>query len=72
MSDRICIFAGTGDGRELAELMGSSGLDVTACAATEYGGELLEASGSLRVRSGRMDEDEMTAFFKEEGVFFML
>ena len=67
MNGKICIFAGTKDGRELAELLASLGLDVTACSATEYGGELLEASGSLRVRSGRMDEDEMTAFFKEEG-----
>ncbi len=67
MSDKICIFAGTGDGRELAELMVSSGLDVTACAATEYGGELLSENGSLKVRTGRMDEEEMEAFFKNEG-----
>ena len=65
MSDRICIFAGTRDGRELAELMSSSGVEVTACAATEYGGELLEAAGTLKVRSGRMDRDEMEAFIKE-------
>ncbi|MBR6473343.1 MAG: precorrin-6A reductase [Firmicutes bacterium] len=67
MSDKICVFAGTRDGRELAELMASAGLDVTACAATEYGGELLEGSEKLKVRTGRMEEDEMEAFLKGEG-----
>lgn len=66
MADKICIFAGTRDGRELAELLGARGLDVTACCATEYGEELLEGSGTLKVRAGRMDEEEMEAFFKEE------
>ena len=66
MNDKICIFAGTRDGRELAEYLSSQGLDVTACSATEYGGELLEASHLMKVRSGRMDEEEMKAFFDEE------
>lgn len=67
MADKICIFAGTKDGREMAELLAGHGLDVTACAATEYGGELLEAGGDLKVRTGRMDEEEMEAFLKDEG-----
>ena len=64
MADKICIFAGTKDGREMAELLAGHGLDVTACAATEYGGELLEAGGDLKVRTGRMDEKEMDRFLK--------
>ncbi len=70
MKEKICIFAGTRDGRELAELLAGSGLDVTACAATEYGGELLEGSAGddceLKVRTGRMTEEEMADFFKKE------
>ena len=67
MADKICIFAGTKDGREMAELLAGRGLDVTACAATEYGGELLEATDSLKVRTGRMEESEMAGFMKAEG-----
>ena len=67
MADKICIFAGTKDGRLLSEELSHKGLPVTACAATEYGGELLQASGNLKVRTGRMDEEEMKTFFKEEG-----
>ena len=69
MKDKICIFAGTLDGRELAELLCSAGLDVTVCAATEYGGELLEGGSvrDLKVRTGRMTEEEMKTFFEEEG-----
>lgn len=67
MADKICIFAGTKDGRIMAELLSMKGLDVTACAATEYGGELLEATGDLKVRTGRMDEEEMKDLFTEEG-----
>ncbi|MBP3758898.1 MAG: precorrin-6A reductase [Firmicutes bacterium] len=67
MADKICIFAGTKDGREMAGLLAGHGLDVTACAATEYGGELLEAGGDLKVRTGRMDEEEMEVFLKDGG-----
>lgn len=67
MADKICIFAGTLDGREMAELLARHGLDVTACAATEYGGELLEASDGLKVRTGRMETEEMETFFRSEG-----
>ena len=36
MADRICIFAGTTEGRKLAALLGSAA-EVTVCVATEYG-----------------------------------
>ena len=67
MADKICIFAGTKDGREMAELMAGLGPEVTACAATEYGGELLEGAAGLKVRTGRMEEAEMTDFMMSEG-----
>ena len=66
MAAKICVFAGTKDGREMAELLAGRGLDVTACAATEYGGELLEAASCLKVHTGRMDEEEMAEFFRME------
>ncbi len=72
---RICVFAGTTEGRKLAELLGCSGLDVTACVATEYGAALVDGGslpendgckGSLSVHEGRMDEASMKVFLQGE------
>ena len=54
---KFCIFAGTTEGRELAEFLRAQGdaVSVTACVATDYGETLLESGGNLRVLSGRMD-----------------
>lgn len=67
----LLIFAGTTEGRELLEALsrniGGSGLTVLACVATDYGKELLpEGLAHIRVRSGRLTEDEMTALMKEK------
>ena len=34
---RICVFAGTTEGREIVAFLDSQPVDVTACVATEYG-----------------------------------
>ena len=62
MSDKLCIFAGTTEGRKLASLL-KDAADVTACVATEYGEILLDGIDGITVHSGRMDADEMAAFF---------
>ena len=38
---KLCVFAGTADGRDLIRWLAPQA-QVLACAATEYGGELLE------------------------------
>ncbi len=68
---KLLIFAGTTEGRELLETLsrniGNSGLSVHACVATDYGKELLpKGLENIRVRSGRLTEDEMTALMTEE------
>ncbi len=63
MSDKICIFAGTTEGRKLASLL-KDAADVTACVATEYGQVLLDGIDGITVHSGRMDAEEMTAFLR--------
>ena len=63
---KICLFAGTTEGRQLAELL-SPASDLTVCVATEYGEILLDGIPGIRVRAGRMDRDEMETFFREEG-----
>ena len=64
---RICVFAGTSEGRLLVERLTGRGALVTACVATDYGEALLGRHGEdVRVLSGRMDEAQMEAFFRAE------
>ena len=63
---KLCVFAGTSEGRRIVDLLKQQEALVTACVATEYGGELIEPGENLTVRSGRMDEIEMDELFKLE------
>ena len=62
----IFLFAGTIEGKELAEALCKAGITVHAFTATEYGGALLEADGadSLFVTSERLDEKQMLALIQ--------
>lgn len=62
----ICVFAGTTEGRQLVSHLQKCGVSTLACTATEYGGELLQAGGSVRVISRRLDEADMEALFARE------
>ncbi len=64
---KFCIFAGTTEGRELAEFLSSQGdrTAVTACVATEYGETLLKPAPNLRVLAGRLDETQMVSLLRE-------
>lgn len=63
MRNKVCLFAGTTEGRVIADLL-KNAVDLTACVATEYGEEMLEG---VAVHTGRMTADEMREFFKEKG-----
>ena len=63
---RIVIFAGTTEGRLLAERLAASGVEVTACVATEYGEKLMPEQSCLQVHSGRMDAEEMADFLQQK------
>jgi precorrin-6Y C5,15-methyltransferase (decarboxylating) len=63
MKNKICIFAGTSEGRRLAEILSGAAL-LTVCVATEYGEVMLENIDGITVHTGRMNEDEMAVFFK--------
>ena len=65
MPEKLCLFAGTTEGRRLAALLAPA-YELTVCVATEYGEILLEDINAIRVRAGRMDEEEMYRFFSEE------
>ncbi len=63
----ILLFAGTSDGRALAERLASLSLRMTACVATEYGQEALsDLGGKFTIHTARMDEDEITAFIRQK------
>jgi precorrin-6x reductase len=65
MSDKICIFAGTTEGRKLTALL-KDAAEVIACVATEYGGVMLDGIHGIKVHSGRMNEEEMAVFFNRK------
>lgn len=78
MKKNILIFAGTTEGRQLAEYAVKEGIPCIVSAATEYGEELLEndlqlrkekhKKSELRVIHGRMDQQEMEMFFEKEQI----
>lgn len=64
---KLCVFAGTSEGRGLVKWLSTfDRLSLTACAATEYGGELLEEIPNVTVSAKRLDEGQMEAFFREQ------
>lgn len=64
MKNKVCLFAGTTEGRRLAELLHDT-LELTVCVATEYGEILLENIPGIRIHTGRMDVGQMKEFFSE-------
>lgn len=60
---RILIFAGTTEGRQLAERLNEAGIACTVCVATEYGAQVMEDREGIEVLRGRLDREEMEAMF---------
>ena len=56
---KICIFAGTTEGRLLAEKLAGKGCEITVCVATEYGGKLLHGLRDCEVKAGKMPIDKI-------------
>ena len=51
----ILIFAGTTEGRKIAEYLRGHAPEVYVCTATEYGKELVEDGENIHVLAGRLD-----------------
>ena len=54
----MLVFAGTTEGRELAELLADSNIKCSVCVATDYALELMNDK-RLDVHCGRLTEEEM-------------
>lgn len=69
ISDRtdpgLLIFAGTTEGRLLAEYAADSGMRCWVSTATEYGKSLLDNLPGIEAVCGRMDEEKIRAFIRE-------
>ena len=63
---KLCVFAGTTEGRELVEFLCTQDVAVTACVATEYGETLLSPRNNLTISAQRLTGDEMEALFSRE------
>lgn len=63
---KFCVFAGTTEGRELAEFLRTQAVTTHVCVATQYGGTLLAQGENLLVHAARMDCAQMCAFFAQE------
>ena len=65
--DKLCIFAGTTEGRQLVEFLSGQPVAVTACVATEYGETLLSPAENLTISARRLAEEEMEDLFRAQG-----
>ena len=63
---KAIVFAGTTEGYALCEFLAENRVSVYACAATEYGGSLLQENEFLHVSAGRLKTEEMEELFRKE------
>lgn len=63
---KLCIFAGTTEGRELSERLSAQPVELTVCVATGYGQSLLPAREGVRILTGRLDQEEMEGLLLRE------
>ncbi len=62
----ILIFAGTTEGRELAERLAQAGVHCTVSVATEYGAQVLGPGNGRTVLQGRLTQEQMEFLIREE------
>lgn len=68
----IFIFSGTTEGRELAQLLASNGVEVHVRVATEYGAEVMEPDANIDVKVGSCGGAEGIARVIEENGFTLV
>jgi len=62
---KVLVFAGTTEGRKVAEYLKNHGQPAHVCVATEYGEKLLPDSDLLTVSHDRLDQRKMIDLIKE-------
>lgn len=65
---KLLLFAGTTEGRQLAQGLAGLDVEVLASVATDYGKSLLPPVENLRVRVGRLNRHEIAALLDREEI----
>ena len=63
---RILLFAGTSEGRKLAEKIALAGQKALVCVATEYGTQMMPDLDGVEVHQGRLTESQMESLMESE------
>nr|MCR5748367.1 precorrin-6A/cobalt-precorrin-6A reductase [Lachnospiraceae bacterium] len=63
---RILIFAGTVEGRKLAEKISLAGQKALVCVATEYGTQMMPDLDGVEIHQGRLTESQMEELMESE------
>lgn len=63
---KICVFAGTTEGRKLTEFLRGQDVAVRVCVATDYGQELLPEADNITVSAERLPEEKIRQMLQEE------
>lgn len=63
---KVIVFAGTTEGREIAEFLDRREISAHICVATEYGEQLLQGGKHLEISHERLDSEEMEQLIKEK------
>ncbi len=63
---RILVFAGTTEGRRIAEKISLAGQKALVCVATEYGTQAMPDLDGVEVHQGRMTETQMERLMEQE------
>lgn len=66
--ERIAVFAGTTEGRRIAEFLEDFPVQVFISIATEYGRDSLGTYRNARVLCGRMEQEQMEAFLEQNQI----
>ena len=70
--NKILLFAGTTEGRNLAEFLEKNQIPTEVCVATQYGETLLEEGKYLHVHAGRLDETEMEQQIQKQQITLVI
>ncbi len=61
---KVLLFGGTTEGRAIAKILSENKIECDVCVATEYGEMVMEEMPLVRVKTGRLSPDDMTALVR--------
>lgn len=64
----VMIFAGTTEGRRLAERLADAQIPCIVCVATEYGKMVMPEREWIKIHKGRLSREQMEALMEENGI----